>query len=119
MVSQFDPKRFLEIAIYLKNEPNVDNIGSYRTAIGRAYYAAFLFAKDRTGKYFNKEKMHQAVRNYYKSISRADIADKLNVLFDYRVDADYHLKKYIDRRICERCISISEGIIDLVENSYY
>ena len=119
MLSRFDPKIFLKIAIYLKDESYIDNNGRYRTAISRAYYAAFLFAKERTGRYFSKDKIHGTVRDHYKSIYRDDIADKLNQLFDHRVDADYDLKTLIDRQICEKCILISEKIIDLVENTWY
>jgi hypothetical protein len=50
----FDPNKFLNLAIYLRidSNRNYDTESKYRTVIGRAYYAAFLFSK----KFLEEEK---------------------------------------------------------------
>jgi hypothetical protein len=43
----FKPKEFLKLATRLINDGKYDDICRSRTAIGRAYYSAFLYIKHR------------------------------------------------------------------------
>lgn len=76
-----------------------------------------MFSREKTGKIFDSEGQHKAVREYYKFIKRRDdIADFLNQLFELRVDADYKLNKKITKTECEHCIALSDIIITLIDN---
>lgn len=44
-MSGYDPTGFLELADQLIEDGRYDKFGRSRTAIGRAYYAAFLMVK--------------------------------------------------------------------------
>ena len=116
MIYGFDPRIFLSIAEKLKESDDFDEVGKLRTAIGRAYFAAFLLAREKSGQKFNDKRQHKEVREFYKIINKAFIANMLKTLADHRVDADYYLKKQIDKNICNKCLNISYKIITLVEN---
>lgn len=89
MITPFDPLAFLtvarELALLDREEARL------RTAIGRAYYALFLIARERTG-IRRRRNVHQRVidavrgRRGYRST-----ADQLDTLRRLRVVADYQL----------------------------
>ena len=118
MRERFNPEIFLEIAKYLRKNKNLDEIGRLRTSIGRSYYAAFLCTRDhleRKGKSFKKEAQHQDVRDYLKVLNQDFLAAQLETLFSYRVDADYMLKAEISKVLCDKCILLSQTIIESIE----
>lgn len=94
----YDPEGFLELANNLLDDENYDFEGRTRTAIGRAYYAAFLFTLKRLqelGANFREDyRIHKAVIEKLKT-KNAGLGSKLNALFDYRVDADYKMNAQV------------------------
>lgn len=118
MRAKFSPETFLEIAKYLRDNKTISEIGRFRTSINRAYYAAFLLSRTRLelkGKSFKKEAQHQDVRDYLKDLNQDFVATQLETLFSYRVDADYILKAEINKALCDKCILLSETIIESIE----
>jgi uncharacterized protein (UPF0332 family) len=94
----FDPEGFLELAGQLLDDKNYDTESKVRTAIGRAYYAAFLITQSKLenlGQSFDDE--HRIHADVIKKLSARDgaLGSKLNTLFDYRVDADYKMNSRV------------------------
>ncbi len=117
--NRFNPLIFLEIAKKIKQSQNLDEKGKLRTSIGRAYYAAFLTVRsrlERKGGIFVKDKQHYEVREYLKTLGHDIIADFLEKLFEKRVDADYILTAKINEIIYDKCLMISEEIIESIED---
>jgi uncharacterized protein (UPF0332 family) len=87
----FDPLDFLPVAYALKNEADEAKI---RTSIGRAYYAAFLYAREwlRAKNYdiFDDYRDHGKVPNGLEEYIGRKAKDKMIHLHDdYRKVADY------------------------------
>ena len=97
----FDPTVFLQVARDLNT--NATNEAEWRTAVGRAYYALFILARDRLfpgptpprsirrraarGR-SARIPIHQAVLNEVASRSTAT-GSQLQKLHDLRIEADY------------------------------
>jgi uncharacterized protein (UPF0332 family) len=115
----YNPRRFLEIARRLLKDSNYESKGRTRTAIGRAYYAAFLLSKQKleraSGPFRNVHKLHESVIERFMEIGRYDIGNRLSELFDYRVDADYYMRSKITPKLGELCIMLSEDIMNLLK----
>lgn len=111
----FDSSRFLEIANKLLGDSSYRDEAGWRTAIGRAYYAAFLAAKKRLEErgcdFVDVDKIHQEVIQKLKS-RKSDTANKLNTLRDRRVKADYYMDVPIDPKLSQGCAKLSEMIIN-------
>jgi hypothetical protein len=94
MMKAFDPEGFLELANQLLSDKKYDSECKIRTAIGRAYYAAFLNAQNKLesmGESFTDEhRIHFDVITKLKERD-AGLGDKLDALFEHRVKADYKM----------------------------
>lgn len=97
----------------------MDEQGKIRTAIGRAYYAAFLttreYLRKHKGKTFDKERQHQYVLDVLDELDENDLKNWLDSLRDNRVRADYYLNHLLDMDICEKSIVLSKEIINSLE----
>jgi hypothetical protein len=87
MSAAFDPLRFLAVAQGLAC-PAADE-SQLRTAVGRAYYALYLLARERLGERAGKGERMKTMT----ALNRRDPAlkQKLALLEKLRVAADYHL----------------------------
>jgi uncharacterized protein (UPF0332 family) len=80
------------------NDKRYDTESKVRTAIGRAYYAAFLIAQaklESLGDSFTNEKRIHADVIEKLSARDSGLGSKLNSLFYYRVDADYRMNSNV------------------------
>jgi len=115
----FNPEIFLDIARGIKSSKGLDEQGILRTVIGRAYYAAFLttreYLKKHKAKTFDKDRQHQDVLDALDEFDEYNLKNWLDKLRDNRVTADYILNKLIDKELCEKCLIISEQIINSIE----
>ena len=85
---------YLEIARYPENNNNYLPEAGKRSAVSRAYYAAFCHARNyaiQKGEKFNpkKENVHQKVIKYFEREGMSDVARDLKYLRDWRNDCDY------------------------------
>jgi uncharacterized protein (UPF0332 family) len=116
MDKDFDPQLFLSIAKRLVNDTRYDTRGRIRTAIGRSYYAAFLKAKLKLNcRIHDDSRIHAEVRENLVKRKLHYIANKLEVLFNARVDADYHMDSLLQLGDCQKYIKLSENIISLID----
>jgi uncharacterized protein (UPF0332 family) len=104
----------LEIANKLLSDSSYRDEAGWRTAIGRAYYAAFLATwkrlEERGCNFADVEKIHQEV--IQKLMSRkSDTANKLNTLREKRVKADYYMDAAINPELGQRCARLSQMVI--------
>lgn len=114
----FSPEIFLDVAKKIKESSNLNEQGKLRTSIGRAYYAAFLVAREylkRFGIRFEKERQHQKVIDALDDLNQEFIKNQLEELRDFRVKADYYLNILVNMDLCEKCIILSEEIITSIE----
>ena len=115
----YDPRQFLEIADRLIRDSRYEKEGRIRTAIGRAYYAAFLVAKKRLqelGYSFRRiHRLHKDVIDRLMKNKHYLIGSKLNTLLDYRVDADYKMRAQITSTLGESSIRLAEAIINAID----
>ena len=84
----FEPTEFLRVAYALATE-DADE-AALRTAVGRAYYALFLIARDKLG-VVTTEKVHGEVIGILNRRNRTRIANQLSSLLNLRLAADYQL----------------------------
>ncbi len=89
----FKPELFYELAQKLLEDSNYETNSRIRTAVSRAYYAAFLTARSRLEVLnFNlhRQQVHKEVHEAIKS-KDPKLAQKLSTLRRYRNEADYDL----------------------------
>lgn len=111
----FDPQLLLDLADKLCNDTNYHDESKYRTSISRAYYAAYLTARDKlesNGVSFSKNTtVHKEVIDKLRQKNR--IAG--NMLFNLRKErnkADYELDIEIKMGIAISCLKSSRLIIE-------
>lgn len=86
----FDPLDFLTLAQSLASSGAQEC--ELRTAVGRAYYSAFLVARDKM-RVQQRRKVHsETVKRLRKIKGYRSIADELEELFELRTVADYELR---------------------------
>lgn len=110
----FKPKEFLKLANRLINDRKYDDDCRSRTAIGRAYYSAFLYIKSRLegwGQSFNDDhRIHSEVVDALMDRNRT-LGSQLENLRQARVDSDYHMNVPIDKNTGEYYVKLSQQII--------
>lgn len=95
-MTAFDPFRFFDFASSIAASDHSEV--ALRTCVGRAYYAIYLFTRERllakgivTRKDVEKKSPHGSVIGGLKRLDRTT-GQQLGSLFDLRVEADYHLQ---------------------------
>lgn len=108
----FNPLDFLNLAKVLAT----GNEAEIRTSVSRAYYAAFLNAREwlraRNWNIYNDVRDHREVEKGLKRFKGRGIKDKIaHLRRDYRNKADYVLtERFIDRHASD-AISLAQIII--------
>ena len=92
----FDWKEYLDLAKLLQNQKRngYSQEAEFRSAVSRAYYAAFCHARNFIRNYedfipSNNADDHFSVREYLRQQRKFDIADNLNALRRWRNRCDY------------------------------
>lgn len=114
-----DAKLFLELANSLLSDKSYGYEAAWCTAVGRAYYAAFLKTKERLESlgcnFADVDKIHQQV--IIRLMERnTDVGNMLDTLRSRRVDADYYMSKSIPPDLAKRCTKLSERILGSLVN---
>jgi uncharacterized protein (UPF0332 family) len=116
---RFKPRKFLRLAERLVSDKNYETPCRVRTSIGRAYYAAFLFAKEkleRIGRPFsNDHRVHQEVIDRLFDSENSTIGSQLDLLYQNRRQADYDMYVDLPKTLGDRCIAVSERVIRNIE----
>lgn len=85
----FDPTLFLNIARELGQTSEEERL---RTAIGRAYYAVFLVAREKLGVTTRKQVHQMVIEELRRKPGTRAIGDQLDRLRRLRTEADYDLR---------------------------
>lgn len=116
IIKPFKPKKFLKLAKDLINDKNYDENPRFRTAIGRAYYSAFLYVKGRLvglGHNFSDDhKVHTEVIDALKDRGYGKTGSQLDALRQARVDSDYHMDVPFRKSDGEYFVNLSRWILD-------
>ena len=90
-----DPIKFYYLASWLNSKIKTPPISEVsRVIIGRAYYAAFLAARDQARETGTGARVHQDVINHYRD-KNTYVSNKLADLKRLREQADYELNKTV------------------------
>jgi len=115
----YDPRKFADLANDLLVDGKYERESRARTAIGRAYYAAFLIAhrklQEQGLRIPETGKIHQIVIQTFIEKGLSMIGNPLDQLREKRVDADYHMDSSITVSLGKRCAKLSEYVIQLIE----
>lgn len=116
---RFSPRKFLKLAIRLITDRHYEEPCRIRTAVGRAYYAAFLCAKgklERLGHTFpDDHTVHTAVKDALMDRGDTVIGSRLDTLYEKRRIADYYMDTPISKGEGTHYVGISERIINAIE----
>ena len=88
---------------------------AYRTVIGRAYYAAFLCARDSANIVNTSGSVHKEVITHFTT-RKKKIGGNLKDLRDLREKADYHANKTVQKREAGESLRLAKNI--LIELNY-
>lgn len=107
----FDPQKFVDFAdnVYINTRSQTD--ASIRTAISRAYIAALSQSKQKLEErniVLQSDQLHQSVLTELKKYD-TKLADKLDELNDYCVDADFNLSNQPDKELIPFVTSIAKS----------
>lgn len=83
----------------------------FRTIINRAYYGAFLIARDFAKITNSGSSVHQETLNFYKQRPHVGIYNHLNQLRGLRTMSDYQLDVAISKREAAKSLKLAEHIL--------
>lgn len=110
----FNPAEFYQLASILfgqQKEVTQYSESFTRTIISRAYYSAFLVARNQSGINKSSKDVHQEVRDYFRGSGKTKIANQLDDLRTRRNDADYQIDKNLTSRDSAIALKLSESIL--------
>ena len=94
------------------NKNHDDREIQLRTAINRAYYGAFLTARDRAGINDKSGKVHIRVAKHYRDSGNGVVGEKLNLLKRLRQKADYRPDAHVSVEDAEESCDTAQRILD-------
>jgi uncharacterized protein (UPF0332 family) len=110
----FDPTTYYTHAgeLFANNAIQTETV--YRAVIGRAYYAAFLSARNNAGITTSSGNVHELTSNHFLTSGKAAISNRLNDLRIARNTADYDCIAIVQRReagvALQKCKSILQEL---------
>ena len=110
----FDGNSFYEFASELYTDATYDEKAKIRTIISRAYYGAFLVAKEKAGFYGVVSGVHRKTIEFYEQ-SDKKISGKLKDLKLKRENADYNLIKDVQKRDEGLAMKLSKELLELLK----
>jgi uncharacterized protein (UPF0332 family) len=108
-----NPLEFYNLAVYLVQNSK-ERPAAMRTCISRAYYSAFLIARDKAGITSNSGSVHKTVIDYYLPRNKV-IHNRLKNLSQRRGDADYDMKKPVSEKDAGIALNICKEIIEVLK----
>jgi uncharacterized protein (UPF0332 family) len=114
----FDPTEFFHLSQQMMSTGS-PNEAVLRTAIGRAYYSAFLSARAKVPANMltmlnRPADIHWVVRVAMKKLGHPQIADKLDTLGTQRGDCDYDMSKSIQTTEADEALKLADNLLQLI-----
>ncbi|CAD6548619.1 hypothetical protein LMG27952_04757 [Paraburkholderia hiiakae] len=107
-----EPREFLAVARELHQGAQNTEEAKLRSAVSRAYYAAFLYARNTAGIADSTSTVHSLTRQHYLKIGEAKVASRLDSLRVSRNDADYDLALSFSKIKSNQAIDIAQRVIE-------
>ncbi|MDC0003701.1 hypothetical protein OAE19_04810 [Porticoccaceae bacterium] len=112
-----EPKELVDYAYDILS--NSDQEVEWRNAINRAYYGAFLCAREKSGMSGNRSKsVHKQVADYYKNRS-STIYNRLTDMCKMRNYSDYKPRNSVPKRDASACCKNARGVIQELSKPIY
>jgi hypothetical protein len=89
MLKPFDPRQYLDLARDMARHSSDETVP--RTAVGRAYYAVFLMAREAAHVHAAEQQQHQVIKTHLLKHDNA-VGGAYGSLYDLRIEADYYLE---------------------------
>ena len=107
-MSSFNPIDFYDFAnqIYKNQKTEV----AYRTAINRAYYSAFLSAREISGIRNSSGSVHRDVLSFFEGRNKK-IFNRLKDLLNLRHQADYLLTSKVNKQMADQSLRLAKSIL--------
>lgn len=113
MKNVFDPQEFYKFASWLYEiKDQKDSEALYRAIVGRAYYSAFLAARDRAGLTNAGAGIHRAVIEYWETKKKISVSNRLKSLKARREKADYILHAHVSMGDAGEALRLCQCILD-------
>lgn len=117
-----DTKNLVEYAIELYRENDGHDLSEereikLRTVVNRAYYGAFLTARDHARIVSHSGSVHREVADHYRKIGKTSIGNKLDQLKRFRQKADYEPTSRIDFKFARDSYQRARKILKDIEMS--
>ena len=109
----FRPIEFYDIASSLFKEGGEDEARA-RTIVSRAYYGAFLVAREEAKIRSATGSVHELTANHYINSGRSAVGNRLNALRVKRNDADYDCGKTVSRKAAGEALGLARKIIGVL-----
>jgi uncharacterized protein (UPF0332 family) len=114
----FDPNEFFDLSKRLIGALGQTEV-VLRTAVGRAYYAAFLSARAKSPPHLltvgrGPSDAHWIVRSAMKRINHPEIASKLETLATIRRTCDYDMSTPVTQTDFDEAIQLAENVLQLI-----
>jgi uncharacterized protein (UPF0332 family) len=106
----FDPSLFYRFAGDLYQAADATEV-TFRTIVGRAYYAAFLAARNQALIQTSGSNIHDQTITHYRNARRSAIASRLDDLRRIRNDCDYDCQKTVDRRMAGEALKTASKVL--------
>lgn len=104
-MARFNPNSFVDLAEDLsKHQDQAER----RTAISRAYYGVFLFARSIASVHSKQSDAHGLTRKYFESIGASSIANALREMRSLRNKADYSVERSFSKEVVAANIELAK-----------
>ncbi|WP_175627088.1 MULTISPECIES: hypothetical protein [Oxalobacteraceae] len=107
----FDPVTFFTLAADTHQAAGHEEEEKVRTVIGRAYYSAFLCARNAAGLTGTNAAIHQVTIEHYINNGNSAVGNRLNDLRTSRNDADYDCGKKFTKTQSGKALSQANAIL--------
>lgn len=107
----FKPVDFYYLAGWLYKQQTSYSEALTRTVISKAYYGAFLEARDKAGITDKSPGVHQKVHDYYSKAGKLALANRLDELRIKRNEADYDTTLTITSRDSGKALAQTKKVL--------
>lgn len=111
-MESFDPIDFYYLAQQIYRNADKADHASARTCINRAYYSAFLTAREKCKIKDDGSGVHKSTINYFKKRKPSVTGNKLAQLFILRKQSDYDLEENITSKNSGQSLKLSKAILE-------
>lgn len=108
----FKPVDYYHLAGWLYKQKNLYDEARARAVVSKAYYGAFLEARNRAGITDKSPSVHAKVHDYYSKAGKLALANRLDESRVKRNDADYDAMKFITSMDSGKALARAKKILE-------